>query len=134
LSEIKVPQVNKVPGSPPPVHVDVHQPGRKSEVSDDEPLYDSVASDEDYIAAEQMAVLAQQAANTKLQENKSVIHEVGKNVAKFKTIVLNYWKVWHLLDNTQTYHFTNVQLTHFCTTAFEKLYYVCVWIHVYIHL
>ncbi|XP_033610986.1 ARF GTPase-activating protein GIT2 isoform X2 [Cryptotermes secundus] len=73
--EIKIPQVNKVPGGPPTVPVDVRQPGRKSEVSDDEPLYDSVASDEDYIAAEQMAVLAQQAANMKLQESKSVIHE-----------------------------------------------------------
>jgi hypothetical protein len=85
--------MNKVPGSPP-VHVDVHQPGRKSEVSDDEPLYDSVASDEDYIAAEQMAVLAQQAANMKLQENKSVIHEVGKNVAQFRTVIINYCKAF----------------------------------------
>ncbi|GFG32134.1 hypothetical protein Cfor_06897 [Coptotermes formosanus] len=49
---------------PLPVHVGVHQTGRKSEVSDDEPLYDSVASDEDYVAAEQMAVLSQQAANS----------------------------------------------------------------------
>ncbi|KDR18062.1 ARF GTPase-activating protein GIT2 [Zootermopsis nevadensis] len=70
-SEIKGPQVNKVPGSPLSVAVDVHQPGRKSEISDDEPLYDSVASDEDYIAAEQMAVLAQQAANMRLQDSKS---------------------------------------------------------------
>jgi len=69
--ETKGPQLNKVPGSPLPINVDVHQPGRKSEVSDDEPLYDSVASDEDYIAAEQMAVLSQQAANMKLQESKS---------------------------------------------------------------
>jgi hypothetical protein len=73
--------VNKVPGSPFPVNVDVHQTGRKSEVSDDEPLYDSVASDEDYIAAEQMVVLAQQAANMKVQDSKSKAHEVSKHVA-----------------------------------------------------
>lgn len=68
--------MNKVPGSSLSVAVDVHQPGRKSEISDDEPLYDSVASDEDYIAAEQMAVLAQQAANMRLQDSKSETPEV----------------------------------------------------------
>ncbi|XP_068082425.1 ARF GTPase-activating protein GIT2 isoform X2 [Anabrus simplex] len=43
---------------------------RKSEISDDEPLYDSVASDEDYVSAEQMAVLTQQTAIGKIQDNK----------------------------------------------------------------
>jgi hypothetical protein len=75
-SEIKGPQVSKLLGNPLSVTVDVHQPGRKSEISDDEPLYDSVASDEDYIAAEQMAVLAQQAANMRLQDSKSDTFEV----------------------------------------------------------
>jgi hypothetical protein len=88
FTEIKGPQVNKVPASPLPVHVGVHQTGRKSEVSDDEPLYDSVASDEDYVAAEQMAVLSQQAANVKLQESKSNILEVSKIVAEFEKIIL----------------------------------------------
>ncbi|XP_069702945.1 ARF GTPase-activating protein GIT2 isoform X2 [Periplaneta americana] len=73
--ETKGPQTNKTVTSPLPVRVNVQETARKSEVSDDEPLYDSVASDEDYIAAEQMAILAQQAANTKLQENKSKAHE-----------------------------------------------------------
>jgi hypothetical protein len=68
--------VNKESGSSLSIAVDVHQPGRKSEVSDDEPLYDSVASDEDYVAAEQMALLAQQAANARLQESKSETLEV----------------------------------------------------------
>jgi hypothetical protein len=86
-TEIKGPQVNKVPASPLPIHVDVHQPGRKSEVSDDEPLYDSVASDEDYIAAEQMAVLSQQGGCVKLQESKSKTLEVSKIVAKFQKII-----------------------------------------------
>jgi len=76
--------LNKVVGNLLPINVDVHQPGRKSEVSDDEPLYDSVASDEDYIAAEQMAVLSQQAANMKLQESKSSTLEVSKIVAVTK--------------------------------------------------
>lgn len=80
--------MNKVPGSPLPVLVDVHQPGGKSEVSDDEPLYDSVASDEDYIAAEQMAVLSQQAASVKLQESKSKTPEVSKIFAEFWKIIL----------------------------------------------
>jgi hypothetical protein len=76
--------VNKVPGSPLPINVDVPQPGRKSEVSDDEPLYDSVASDEDYIAAEQMAILSQQAAHMKLQESKSNTLQVSAVVAVAK--------------------------------------------------
>lgn len=76
--------MNKVPGNPLPINVDVHQPGRKSEVSDDEPLYDSVASDEDYIAAEQMALLSQQAANMKLQESKNSTLEVSRIVAVTK--------------------------------------------------
>jgi hypothetical protein len=41
---------------------------RKSEISDDEPLYDSVASDDDYITTEQIAFLAQQTANKVLLE------------------------------------------------------------------
>lgn len=116
-SEIKIPQANKVPGSPPPVHVDVHIPGRKSEVSDDEPLYDSVASDEDYIAAEQMAVLAQQAANMKLQENKSVIHEVGRNVAQFRTVI-NYWKV----NGIVLLPFYRGSVDKYFTSAFDTLF------------
>lgn len=76
--------MNKVPGSSLPINVDVPQPGRKSEISDDEPLYDSVASDEDYVAAEQMAVLSQQAANMKLQESKSNTLQVSTIAAVTK--------------------------------------------------
>ncbi|XP_066997754.2 ARF GTPase-activating protein GIT2 isoform X3 [Anabrus simplex] len=50
---------------------------RKSEISDDEPLYDSVASDEDYVSAEQMAVLTQQTAIGKIQDNKDKRPEVN---------------------------------------------------------
>ncbi|PSN45039.1 ARF GTPase-activating protein GIT2 [Blattella germanica] len=75
LQDLKLPQSNKLPDSPQTVHLDMQQAVRKSEVSDDEPLYDSVASDEDYIAAEQMAILAQQASNLRLQENKLKIDE-----------------------------------------------------------
>ena len=79
--DFKAHQSNKVPGSPlTAVHADSQLSGRKSEVSDDEPLYDSVASDEDYIAAEQMAILAQQAANSKFQESKGKSNEVCINI------------------------------------------------------
>lgn len=74
------------------------QPGRKSEVSDDEPLYDSVASDEDYIAAEQMAVLSQQAANMKLQEIKSNTLEVSAVVAVTKYCFILLHNRWHCLE------------------------------------
>ncbi|KAJ9596708.1 hypothetical protein L9F63_012266, partial [Diploptera punctata] len=72
-SEFKGVQNSKVAGNPQKNL----QAVRKSEVSDDEPLYDSVASDEDYIAAEQMAILAQQAANAKFEENKGKPNENG---------------------------------------------------------
>lgn len=61
---------------------------RKSEISDDEPLYDSVASDEDYITAEQLALLTKKSAQTvsvaRSQEEKS--SEVSKDFSKEKKI------------------------------------------------
>ncbi|GLH03995.1 Uncharacterized protein GBIM_09792 [Gryllus bimaculatus] len=50
---------------------------RKSEISDDEPLYDSVASDEDYLTAEQIAALSQRLSedNPDKGENKGLFSE-----------------------------------------------------------
>lgn len=48
---------------------------RKSEISDDEPLYDSVASDEDYLTAEQVAALTQRILNAKQNNPKNNIQE-----------------------------------------------------------
>ncbi|CAG2063121.1 unnamed protein product, partial [Timema podura] len=44
---------------------------RKSEISDDEPLYDCVASDDDYLTPEEIARLAQQLTAKTNEERKN---------------------------------------------------------------
>ncbi|XP_049863652.1 ARF GTPase-activating protein GIT1 isoform X2 [Schistocerca gregaria] len=62
----------------------------RSEVSDDEPLYDSVASDEDYVGTDQLKLLPQQAQSVnesqkpqeKMQEEKSSSENVDSPVSE----------------------------------------------------
>lgn len=54
----------------------------KSEMSDEEPLYDSVASDDDYLSAEQIALLVEQ-ATSKSKDVILILIIKMKNVSLF---------------------------------------------------